>query len=292
MKQIVIITHRHHYHICQVAILLAIKQFNPDKITIVFDEVSGTEQGWLDLGEKLLTDLKKIYNFKPGSIFAIPFSSLSDVPNESYGWIRQQLVKLNLHKILSGDEWLVIDGDTLINYPIDPWKYCYINPGDMLHLHHDFFVRYTLNLGDQRVFYNNNPVEFSSVPIRLLSRSVLESLEKYVYELHGTTVKGIRDSFTLKKDRDKYIELSEFDLICNYQYFITKDLLPLENIPIAYCPKEELITNWENLKNIVTVLHGKDNLPAEWYHQFGITINQNMWDLIYPNQKINCNSNL
>ncbi len=281
MKHLVIITHRYHYHICQVAILLAVKQFNPDKIAILFDDIVGTQVGWNELGKKLLTDIKKIYTFEPGSVYTLPFSSLTNIQTEANGWVRQQYIKLNLHKFLPGDEWLVIDGDVLINHSIDPWKHCYINPADPLHLHHDLFVRYVLDLNNQQTMFNNKPVEFSSVPIRLLTRKTLEGLEQYIYQLHGTDIWGIRNSFTLKKNRENYIELSEYDLIGNYQNFISNDLLPLKELEIYFEPNEKLYSTWDFLKNKIAVLHGWDNLPIEWYNQFGIVINQEIWNLLY-----------
>jgi hypothetical protein len=288
VKTLVIITHRYHYHISQVAILLAFKQFNPDRIAILFDDVPSTQCGWDMLGPTMVVDIKEVYPFAPGSIFSLPFSSLTDVHSEPEGWIRQQYVKLNLHKLLPGDEWLVIDGDVLINTSIDPWNYCYINIGDEFRWHHDWFVRYTLNLGNRRVLYNNNPVEFSSVPIRLLTRKMLENLEKYIYELHNTDIRGVRDSFTLTQNRSDYLELSEYDLIGNYQRFISRDLLPLKSLEIYFEPTNNLFSNWEFLKDKITVLHGHDNFPIQWYEQFGVKINQEIWNLLYPNQKINC----
>lgn len=288
MKNIVIITHRYHYHICQIAILLAIEHFHPNNIAILFDDVEGTQVGWGDIGKNLLNDVKSNVNLKSCKIFALPFSSISMTKNEPAGWIRQQYVKLNLHKILPHDEWLVIDGDVLLNHQIDPWNYCYINSADPLHLHHDFFVRYALDLGDKRVLYNNSPVEFSSVPIRLISRKTLTGLENYIQKLHNTDIRGIRDSFTLQKNKEKYLELSEYDLIGNYQNFISNDLLPLENLEIYFEPKENIVANWDFLSSKITVLHGYDNLPIEWYKNFGININQTVWNLLYTNQKINC----
>lgn len=280
MKNIAIITHRYHYHICQIATLLAVKQFNPDSVAIFFDDVRGTKFGWDNLGKRLLQDIKKIV---PTYMYALPFSSIPNIQNESNGWIRQQYVKLNLHKVLQGDQWLVIDGDVLINHFIDPWKYCYINPADPLHLHHDLFVRYALDLNDKRVYYKDKPVEFSSVPIRLLTRKTLMGLEEYIHQLHGIDIQSIRNSFTLKNS-SKYLELSEYDLIANYQNFISNDLLPVTPIEIYFEPKENLIANWEFLKNKIAVLHGQDNLPISWYEQFGIKINQEIWDLLYNNQ--------
>lgn len=281
MRQLVIITHRYHYHICQVAILLAIKQFNPDKIAIFFDDIIGTRNGWQELGKQLLTDMRRMYNFKFGDIYALPFSSLRNVHNEPSGWIRQQYVKLNLHRLLPGDEWLVIDGDVLINHPIDPWNYCYVNLGDPLRPHHDLFVRYALDLDQQRVMHSDIPVEFSGVPIRLLTRKTLEGLEKHIYDLHGTDVQGIRNSFTLRQGIEKYLELSEYDLIGNYQHFVSKDLLPLQNLRIFFHSRFEILEKWDNLKEHITVLHGWDDLPVEWYQQFGITINKEIWDILY-----------
>jgi hypothetical protein len=284
VKSIVIITHRYHYHICQVAIQLALKQFNPNSIAILFDDVTGTQAGWDDTGKEL-TRAVKMRNLRSSTnIFSMAFSALPNIHNESSGWIRQQYVKLNLHKLLSGDEWLVIDGDVLINQPIDPWTYCYINTADKFRSHHDWFTRYTLNLHNQRSFFEGREVEFSSVPIRLLTRKTLEGLEQHVHKLHNTDIRGVRDSFTLKTDRDFYLELSEYDLIANYQYFISNDIQKIKPLEIYFEPAEKLYAKWDFLKNKIAVLHGWDNLPLEWYQKFGIEINQKIWDLLYTSQ--------
>lgn len=290
MKNLVIITHRYHYHICQVAILLAMKHYNFDSVTIMYDDVQGTKVGWQNLGSDLLRDLWSIRSWYRGSLRAMPFSELINVHNESSGWIRQQYIKLNLHKLLPEDSWLVVDGDVLLNYPIDPWSYCYINPSDRFCLHHDWLVRYVLNLEDKRTLFNQNPVEFSSVPIRYLTRKTLQGLEDYIYELHNTNIINVYNSFTLKKNKNYYLELSEYDIIGNYQNFISNDLLPLKELEIYFHPKDDILSNWDMLKNKITVLHGWDDFPAEWYSQFGVEINQEIWNNLYDNQKINCNS--
>lgn len=262
------------------------KKYKPERLSIAFDDVPGTAYGWDHIGRELLLELKIKYNPEPGAITTHPFSVIQEIHTEPNGWIRQQYVKLKLHKFLDGEEWLVIDGDTLINKEIDPWKYWYVNPADVRHLHHDFFVRYALNLKDQRATFNDKPIEFSSVPIRLLTRKTLSGLEKYLYELHGTDIRGIRDSFTLKKDRSWYFELSEYDLIGNYQTFISKDILPLKELGPIFCPTKEFYDNWHNLKTKVAVLHGYDNLPFSWYEQMGIEINQNIWEELYKDMKL------
>jgi hypothetical protein len=283
MKRIVVITHRYHYHITRVAIKLILKKFNPDEIAILFDDVVGTQRGWGDLGRKLLDDVRKDNNYST-SIFALPFSSLPNVHLEQRGWIRQQYVKLNLHKILKGDEWVVIDGDTLVTVDIDPWKYWYLNLEHNTVPHHDLFIRYVLNLENQQPMFENKPVDFSAFPIRLLTRKTLENLESYIFDLHGTNVQGIRNSFTLKKNKEFYFELSEYGLISNYQHFISKDLLPIKKIEMYVVPNDRLMNEWNVLKNYLAVLHGNDNLSVEWYKMFEIEINREIWNLLYVNQ--------
>ena len=283
-RHVVIITHRYHFHICQVAIDLVMAKYNPQRLSIVFDDVIGTKDGWNYLGRDIAVEIRVKYGLPAGVISLHPFSCVDAIHSEPNGWIRQQYVKLNLHKFLDNDEWLVIDGDTLINKDIDPWAYLYVNPADIRHRHHDFFLRYALDLEDKVAMYNGKPIEFSSVPIRLLNRRTLSGLEKYIYELHGTDVRGIRDSFTLKRNRDRYIELSEYDLIGNYQTFISKDILPLKELGPIFCPAKELYQNWDKLKNEIAVLHGHDNLPLEWYQQMGVNVNQNIWQILYERQ--------
>ncbi len=281
MKQLVIITHRYHYHICQATLLTALKHFTFDRIAILFDDVVGTQVGWNKLGKTLLSDIKKLVNLPPGVVYSMPFSAINNVHVEASGWIRQQYVKLNLHKILTGDEWLVIDGDVLLNKQIDPYEFCYINPEDNLKPHHDIFTRYVLDLKENRSLFKGKPVEFSSVPIRLLKRSTLEELEKYIFKLHKKNIIEIRNSFTLLENKEFYFELSEYDLIGNFQNFILKDLQPLCELECYYTLNETFVNSWDFLKNHIAVLHGYDNLPIDFYQSLGVNINQDIWNLLY-----------
>lgn len=278
MRHLVIITYALHYHICQVAIKLAIQRFNPDKVTILVDNPAGTMYGWDNLGSELTYDLKINVGLTNPRIHAISFTALPDIQTEPWGWIRQQYIKLNLHKILPGDEWLVIDGDTLINEDINPYDFVYVNSNDyILTPQNAFFVRYALDLGNKELLFNNKLIELNG-PIKVLNRKTLEGLENYIYELHGTDVKGIRDSFTLKQNRRFYVELSEYDLIAYYQAFISKDLKPLKHVGFYYHSSGDFVSNWDLLKDKIAILDGKDDIPSEWYAQFGVKINQELWE--------------
>lgn len=279
MKHVVVISHRYHYHICQVAIDFIRKQYNPDKFTILFDDVKGTKRGWDDAGRQLVRTVAEKYGFKDNYVTAHGFSIVNNVHAEKRGWLRQQYVKLNLHNFLDGDEWLVVDGDTLINAPIDPWKYQYINHGDrdpLPYHYYDFFTRYILDLEDKRPYFDGSPVGFMAMPVNLLTRKTLAGLESYIFDLHGTDIKGVLDSFTLKKDKEKYVELSEYSIIGNYRYFISKDMPEMRYVNLSVEQGHDFVRNWQNRD--IAVLDGKDNLPIEWYQQMGVTINKDVWD--------------
>lgn len=282
MKTVVIITHRYHYHICQIAALTAIKQFAPDKVCFLFDDMQGTQYGWNQMGKKLLNDFKQVCSLSPGATFAMPFSSVQNVQTEPSGWIRQQYVKMNLHKFMPGDEWLVIDGDVIVNQSVDPYNFWYFNPADPLQLHHDFFTRYVLDLKDKVAYFNSKPIEFSSIPLRVLTRKTLQGLEDYIFHLHKKSIREIRDSFTLQQNRSYYLELSEYSLISNYQKFITEDLLPIKELDVHVCKQDEILSNWNFLKDKIAVLDGFDNFPKEWYAQWGVNINEEIWQILYP----------
>lgn len=286
MKHVVVITYRFHYHITQVAISTIIKQFNPDKITILFDDLPGMRNYWKEIGPRLAALLKSRYQL---NISSKPFSLVPNIHSEISGWIRQQYVKLNLHNIFEDDEWVVVDGDAILNKPIDPWSYQYLNTRESSassYPHHDIFTRYVLNLGDKRPVFQEREVEFSSMPVRLLTRKTLAGLEQYILNLHGANIRQIRDALTLKQNREYYIELSEWDLICNYQTYISKDLLPLKFIDMIEVPADELYKNWSNYQNEFVVLQGYDNLPKEWYESLGVAVDQEIWRILYETENL------
>lgn len=111
----------------------------------------------------------------------INFSTFQSTANIADGWIRQQIVKLQLHHLTDDEKFYVLDGDTLIRNTIDlrPNKIL-SSPGIGYPPYFDF-IRHVLKLE------KNNDFSFIS-PLLLLEKEVLQKLEEYCVALNGCCI--------------------------------------------------------------------------------------------------------
>ncbi len=272
---LIVFTYSEHFHITKLAIKQAKEHLSPSEIIVLYDDLQ--DHRWARLGDELRNDLLVEYGIV---VSCIPQSAVEITQTQNNGWIRQQYVKLNLHKILPHQSWIVLDGDSIILNKIDPSKYCYINPAAGYPEADRFFCNYALDLDHQTIQFEGMSISFSVGPIKHITRKTLIGIEKRIAELHGTSIDKVFDSFTLKKNRSRYVEFSEFDLIGFYENIISNESLPLSRIRIKVAHREEFISrfNQNDLELLVfSVNQGRDDLPRRWYEDQGIKINENIW---------------
>lgn len=211
-----------------------------------------------------------------------PFSSIKATLSIKNGWIRQQIVKLNLYQLFNHEGWIVLDGDAILLSDLEPRKACYVNINDDPSIPSFNFYNYLLDLNDDRVIYDARPIAFSAVPFRYISRKTLEDLADHVLRLHGAGISEVYDSFKLA-NRDRYFVLSEFDIIGSYENIIAGNSLPISPIDIRFAQKDEFIDLYEksDLEMLVYASYsGIDELPRIWYENKGIKINENIWKML------------
>ncbi len=272
---LIVFTYSEHFHITKLAIKQAKEHLSPSEIIVLYDDLQ--DYRWVRLGDELRNDLLVEYGIV---VSCIPHSAVEAAQTQPFGWLRQQYVKLNLHKILPHQSWIVLDGDSIILNKIDPSKYCYINPAAGHPEATRFFCDYALDLDHQTIQFEGMSISFSAVPIKHITRKTLIGIEKRIAELHGTSIDKVFDSFTLKKNRSRYVEFSEFDLIGFYENIISNESLPLSGIGIKFAHREEFISrfNQNDLELLVFAANeGRDDLPRRWYEDQGIKINENIW---------------
>jgi len=272
---LIVFTYSEHFHITKLAIKQAKEHLSPSEIIVLYDDLQ--DYRWVRLGDELRNDLLVEYGIV---VSCIPQSAVEITQTQNNGWIKQQYVKLNLHKILPHQSWIVLDGDSIILNKIDPSKYCYINPAAGHPEATRFFCDYALDLDHQTIQFEGMSISFSVGPIKHITRKTLIGIEKRIAELHGTSIDKVFDSFTLKKNRSRYVEFSEFDLIGFYENIISNESLPLSRIRIKVAHREEFISrfNQNDLELLVFAANeGRDDLPRRWYEDQGIKINENIW---------------
>ena len=95
--------------------LRSLRHFYPDikTIYILCDDLYNCD--W----ENYFSDCQQYYSKINYGLKLIPYSNLPGLETCEYGWWRQQLVKLNLDRLVPGDSWFVIDGDLVLDQRID-----------------------------------------------------------------------------------------------------------------------------------------------------------------------------
>lgn len=270
-ENLVVVTYPYHYHVTQLAIIHALKLYNIQNVYVFYDHIDKP----IEIGRTLQDDLAA-HNI---SVIPIPFASIKSTRSQSNGWIRQQYVKLHLHQVLNDESWLVLDGDSILQTKLDPNTFCYFNAHDDRPDHHKFFTNYTLDLNFKDITFCDKIVSFSAVPFRKIKRHTLIQLEKHICKLHGKTIDELYDSFTLP-NKSTYLEISEFELINNFEFQILQEPLNLKPANVGILNPADFITSWNDGYDILA-LQGHDHLPINWYANNGISINEKIWNQLY-----------
>lgn len=156
---LVVFAYSDHFNLAQFVIRRASKHLSDlGKIYVVWDDhTQGVDHHracdhWRRLGYSVLTH-----------------SQWPQTRDEPRGWIRQQWVKLNLHQQLDEDQWILLDGDTVLNrsYELNnSWTWITYEH----YLPYWQFINHALGL--------EKTVNHSWIcPLQIFDRSVLVSLE-------------------------------------------------------------------------------------------------------------------
>ena len=169
-----------------------------------------------------------------GNCTVIPFAKFGfeDVHD---GWLRQQLVKLNLHWFLPGELWYVSDGDVTVERELQPnevpynWMPTLVNsptPAQQRTYIKHFIGVYGLTIDDKPIFTHH-------APIRYISKKDLVGLHNHVLattgnEFNDEHLKWIKNGRISGQGRtDEHMSLTEWDLLENYRLLVDKQELDL-----------------------------------------------------------------
>lgn len=180
--KLLIFSYPSHYYISQISAKYAIKNLEGiNEIVFLWDDLALNQTD--DEINYFINSLENIY-----SCCVIKYSVIPETINEPNGWLRQQYVKLNLHKIFEDDLWLLMDGDVIIRYPLKVNDFVEKNillTTTEYYPEYFNFIKYALGLSKK-----NN---FSFIcPLFLFEKNVLEELEIFCLKRNG---KNIIESF-------------------------------------------------------------------------------------------------
>ena len=241
--KLAVISYPYHYHITQLAIKHAIDNIKDiTNIHIIWDD-------------SVLPIPHNNY---------IPFSKICNFPTKLKGWYRQQIIKLNLHKVLTG-ELLILDGDVILNQTFSPQQYFYAP-----------------QLGDNtptflkiKELLKINQFDFSCAPFMYIETEWLQELHQLNPNINQQYIDVARSCWA----SNGLWPIPEWDLL--YRFItevkkINKQVLPLE---YKLLKTHQFEKDFDNTQNFV--LDGKDNFSIDFYIKHNISINKKLWKQIY-----------
>jgi hypothetical protein len=219
-----------------------------------FHEITHWRSPWYifvdDLGPQFkdwdgnyLDDLKSAVdaNFPDLNPTYITFSDFN-FPYVWDGWLRQQMVKLNLQQFLPGDIWYVTDGDVICERLIGaneiPYNYQtthnpLINAQQKSYMQQMLGSRDSLTLDGEEIYTHH-------IPVRWVTRDDLDNLNRHVSDVNGNGMNMVH--FNLMQSEQiigygptpEHMSMTEWDLLeiwrilvdgqaPDYQYWLIND---------------------------------------------------------------------
>ena len=202
------------------------------------------------------------------------------------GWWRQQLVKLSLDKILDGEQWFVVDGDTIFATRCEIEN---VVPITRRSDHESNFSKMSVNyvstlLGTTQGCLLDDGVQIctNAIPFRLMDRSLLEMLRRHVEsKFNKEFIQLHLDWFndqTIVADFNPPIKMvmSEWELIECYRRYVLGINWPFVEIGSGYGTDVDLTR--VDTKNLFRHSYKRDTeIGKSWFQQQGLKINDDIW---------------
>ena len=198
-----------------------------------------------DLGEQYstwqgdyLNDIQEFYNF---DFQIIKFSDFN-FPHIWDGWLRQQLVKLNIDRFLPGDIWYVTDGDVylseMLQYGKTPYNFV-PRYNKLVHEQNQTYLKHILGTSEVLLKLKNRLLFTHHAPFRWVTKSHLESLRLHVGQHHKNDFNLVH-CHLMKKEiiigfgpTAESMSMTEWDLLEIFRANILSEDIGLEYWPMS-----------------------------------------------------------
>lgn len=260
--QLAVLSYPKHYHITQLAVRHALK-YIPD-ITTIFIVWDDTHDFIPEI--PLNTLLNRTLNLSQCPI--IKWSSIIPAIQSKKivtGNVGQQIIKMHLDLAIKGD-FIILDGDTIFNSPVDPVNVMYSNRLPYFHPRYNL-VNHALGIPNYEFFSNT---------FMFVKGNWLTDLRNHIWEATG---KHFMDLFEYD---GRFNPIYEWELIAHYILDILKLPKRIEYFDKAFLTTHNFEKHFTLEKNIV--LNGPDDFSPNFMKNQGITVDRTlMMQLNYTN---------
>jgi hypothetical protein len=237
-----VLSYPKNYHITQVAIKHAIKYIpNITKTAIIWDDTHKVNPS-MPIHEALTNCIS--YNW----------STLhNEIHFDGNNWFEQQLIKLHADLLLDEDEFILMDGDLIINQTIDPTNIMYSNNLPRMHGNYNH-VREMLGLG---------AYDFSTNPFMYYKAQWLKNIR---------TLCEINSHMKLTTKFKTTPSLKEWNLMAHYVLDVIKLPKRIEYFHRRSIKADNFYQCYNDYENFVC--DGPDNIDLAFYENEDIFIDK------------------
>lgn len=261
----------------------SLERFYPeiDRITFILDDAE--QGGWHTYTQDFE---RSIHSQTSRSFDIILTSDLDPIRSCVAGWWRQQLAKLVIDRILPGDQWFVVDGDTVFVTRCDIRDRVPITHRNdrtsNFSIMSENYVRTLLGISSGYLT-DHVPVCTNAVPFRYLDRSLLESLRQHVESRFDRDfVKLHLDWFadqTIVADWNPpdRMTMSEWELIECYRRYVQHQELPFADVGSGYTHDVDFSEIGQTRDVFVHAYRWDTEIGSDWFESRGVSVDPTTW---------------
>lgn len=289
-QPLVVLTYPGHFMTTALTIRSYFFHNEPVPVTVIADDIS--RFAW----PSYITDCEHFYAGLADSVTVIPVSTLPQAQyyNQPHnGWLRQQLVKLYLDKIIDLTECFFTDGDMQFQFPVPRDSVPFTitnNPRDTVRARQNAYVSQMLQITNPGIVATHPHMDFapncqaqvcvSNPPFRTMRAQTLKQLRQHIWDLRGQTIEQshawMYDTCEYLPNGDAPFLESEWELIENFRVHVLG-----EDINPVYYPAVPMSATGHypsiGMEFCVTTYVSDRGLGRAWFQQHDLAVSDQVW---------------
>jgi hypothetical protein len=272
-------------HIFQTTLTInsIVKLYQPEQIHVLVDDIAA--RTWTSYVGDLKTWLASCF---PNIKLEYTTYSQIDFQDCASGWWRAQLIKLHVDTLLSGDKWLLVDGDIIFERVADldgitPYTSRTHGGADPIAVLHSNYVKNLLGISQGHLEVHGGYVATSPVPFRVVDRTLLQGIRNRAEAQHQQNflklhLQWFRDqSIIAFEDPPQRMIMSEWELIECYRHYVTNEPCKFMELGSGYNIDMDITSFMDPV--LYKHSYKRDSqVGKSWFDQKFQTIPQQLWD--------------
>lgn len=275
---LVVLTYPGHFLLTGVTIKSFFKYNAVRPVVVLVDNLN--ENTW----DGYFRDCIHFYSSLDVDVSIMPIGTLPEAHKfRKNNWVRQQIVKLYLDKLVDFKSWLFTDGDIeyCCSVPNDRVPFSVISAGSERPA--NLYVAKVLNIQNPGIITKYptwpglpNPITdeyiqacVSMPPWRWMDRDTLVQLRRYIESVHNMPTDAVHLKYV-------NMSISEWELIANFEQHVLG-----RTINLIYYPAESFdrVIQTRDVNYCKTCYCTDSGLTREWFETQGIDVSDRIWQL-------------